>query len=590
LAADRYIFQRVSGNLQYRRRYPTKLVEAGVYHRDDFKKSLGTRDPKLARRRARDISSQLEDEFEQKRRELESASGEQHSRLTPISSLSERELTEFISRRFVELEKAALDDGWRDHDPRSDGPLQDRIETIKVDHDVYCGSQHYEPINWADWLRSSLSEQGIEIDESGKKLVARLAKSLQRAYMESSWRTWRALEGNQLAWNDERFKGLGYDTTFPSWNPGVETAPAKGVAIDRLAASYIASKEKHAVSEASLAKYPGQFRVLKEFVGGPSISSISTEEACRLVGFLGTIPKNMTKRYGQNVSYEDAGALEAKEDQPSYISPKTQRDYFIGLTAILTHAVEMEWLPANPLRKKMVSRLLPKAKKRKPVVYSPDELTELFQSEEFLSQRQGKMKDGTAAQARFWVPLFCLFHGVRSNEACQLLVVDVVERDGIPCILIREEDDEGTRVKRLKTSSSERILPIHSKLLEIGFLRFVDSLRNSNQKFLFPELSRIEPRRKADAIGKWFARLKETVLGYPPGQRTKTLHSFRHLWRDQARNAEIEDGIQFALGGWSDSQNRNSAADYGTGYGIDILKSAVDKISYPDVDLSRLEP
>ena len=56
---------------------------------------------------------------------------------------------------------------------------------------------------------------------------------------------------------------------------------------------------------------------------------------------------------------------------------------------------------------------------------------------------------------------------------------------GADVILVRR-DEEGD--KRLKTAASERIVPIHSELKKIGFLKYAEARREIDQIRLFPEL------------------------------------------------------------------------------------------------------
>ena len=86
---------------------------------------------------------------------------------------------------------------------------------------------------------------------------------------------------------------------------------------------------------------------------------------------------------------------------------------------------------------------------------------------------------------RFWVPLLGLWTGMRLGECVQLRTDDVVQTDGVDVILVRR-DEEGD--KRLKTAASERIVPIHSELKKIGFLKHVAAMRENGEIRLFPEL------------------------------------------------------------------------------------------------------
>ncbi|NVN89859.1 MAG: hypothetical protein HXX11_04580 [Desulfuromonadales bacterium] len=82
-----------------------------------------------------------------------------------------------------------------------------------------------------------------------------------------------------------------------------------------------------------------------------------------------------------------------------------------------------------------------------------------------------------------WIPLIILYDGMRNNEIAQLFLDDIQERDGIPYFRIW---DSGTRKQRVKADSSQRNLPIHSKLIELGFMEYVQKVKDSGQSQLFP--------------------------------------------------------------------------------------------------------
>lgn len=82
-----------------------------------------------------------------------------------------------------------------------------------------------------------------------------------------------------------------------------------------------------------------------------------------------------------------------------------------------------------------------------------------------------------------WIPLIILYDGMRNNEIAQLYIDDIQERDGIPYFRIWSSDE---RNQRIKVGTSQRDLPIHSKLIELGFMEYVKKMRASGQEQLFP--------------------------------------------------------------------------------------------------------
>ena len=108
---------------------------------------------------------------------------------------------------------------------------------------------------------------------------------------------------------------------------------------------------------------------------------------------------------------------------------------------------------------------------------------------------------------------------------------DVKEVDGVWAIDI----NDFTPDKRVKTKeTSIRRIPLHPKLVELGFLEYCDSLRAAGFKRVFPELtySSSDARYGKEPIRKMSAMLE--TLGMPRNGE-KVFHCLRH----NANNALI---------------------------------------------------
>lgn len=72
----------------------------------------------------------------------------------------------------------------------------------------------------------------------------------------------------------------------------------------------------------------------------------------------------------------------------------------------------------------------------------------------------------------WWLPLLGIFTGARISELVMLECGDVVGRDGIPLIRIRDG----------KTENGRRYIAVHPKLIELGSLRYVEEVRAAGHK------------------------------------------------------------------------------------------------------------
>ena len=155
-----------------------------------------------------------------------------------------------------------------------------------------------------------------------------------------------------------------------------------------------------------------------------------------------------------------------------------------------------------------------------------DELEKLFRH-----QQMERYASNRSTAHYCWLPLIGLYTGARINEICQLNPLTDIIQDKETGVHYFHFTDDGETIsgvdKSIKTKSSKRIVPIHSKLLELGFLDYVGKIKQSNQKILFIEW---EPRNsKASAnASKWFIRYlaKIGLSDETKGGRLSGFHSF----------------------------------------------------------------
>jgi integrase len=145
--------------------------------------------------------------------------------------------------------------------------------------------------------------------------------------------------------------------------------------------------------------------------------------------------------------------------------------------------------------------------------YTSKDLKKLIGSKEYI---EGKHRHSYA----YWTPLIALYSGCRLEEICQLHLEDIRQEKGV---WVFDINDKGE--KRLKNRSSERLIPIHHQLVDLGLLDHVYSLADKGEERLFPELQK---RRDGygQTVSKWFQRYKKRC-GITS---CKTFHSFRHTF------------------------------------------------------------
>ena len=113
--------------------------------------------------------------------------------------------------------------------------------------------------------------------------------------------------------------------------------------------------------------------------------------------------------------------------------------------------------------------------------FNETHLIALFESNQY--------KNGLFKRAsEYWVPLIALFTGARLAEILQLVSDDIRQEENIWIFDINEEGDDE---KHVKTERSKRLVPIHSTLIKLGFIKFVEHRKKTSSK-LFPEETRCD--------------------------------------------------------------------------------------------------
>ncbi len=186
-----------------------------------------------------------------------------------------------------------------------------------------------------------------------------------------------------------------------------------------------------------------------------------------------------------------------------------------------------------------------------------------------------KGQDGLADKDyKCWGALILLYTGARLNEVASLTVDDVKEKDGIWYFDINDEGDE----KSLKTEAAKRIVPVHSALIELGFMDFLQKSkvqRKSNERLLY-ELTYSGKTRWGRMLGRWFNDIFLPELGLKTDRLV--LHSLRHTVITTLQQANVEmPKIQALVGHEPDTLTMSV---YGNKYTLPQLKDAIECLKY----------
>jgi integrase len=184
---------------------------------------------------------------------------------------------------------------------------------------------------------------------------------------------------------------------------------------------------------------------------------------------------------------------------------------------------------------------------------------------------------GCAGEAAYWIPLLALFTGARLEELAQLRPVDIYEdtyhdtddTERRVWVLRITNEGEGQGVKNV---GSVRRFPIHAELLKRGFLEYVKA--RAALPRIFESLKVDKYGAEGAVFGNWFGKYLRIVCKVE--DRRMVFHSFRHGFKDAAREAGVPEDVADAITGHAGG---GVARRYGgLNYPLRPLVDAIEKI------------
>lgn len=232
--------------------------------------------------------------------------------------------------------------------------------------------------------------------------------------------------------------------------------------------------------------------------------------------------------------------------------------------------------------------------------FNQEELQKIFDSEYYRNAEYNRAY-------QYWIPLIAAYTGARINEIAQLNIEDIkTDKDGIAFFNITADDEDDS--KSIKNEESKRVIPVHQKLIDLGFLDFVKSREGKENQNLFDI-----KKARADKYGKvpatWFNQ--KYLRGYLKlDDPAIVFHSFRHRFVTSLSQAIIDSsGISEAqiirnktpeslvlrrivghsvASSITDSRSSDVHTDTYTGeLSVSSMKRVIDKLQYPGVTFHK---
>lgn len=565
--ADRLLNR--NGTFYYLRRVPRDLVP--IIGKQHIKVSLRTKSKAEAKKLRTIMDLETDAHFAQCK-PLSSAPGEKAS--VPPPKLTVENLIEYV-RSTVEAEDAKAAKAYAANPPHSLDQLEDmRAEAEMALHALadpdhpdrqQLVTAHKKP--FLDWA-------GVD---KGADMPPEFAEFVRRAIVE--------LYRRKMDRYDDRHNHTFHDKLFAP-------EPPPSVTLKKLADTFLKEKEAewalNGVSESRSDKVRAIVAVLLEIVGPDMpVGLIDDELVWKVRSSLARVPANRKKLYS-DLPLEKAIARGEKEGR-KLLSATTQGTYLDTFRDILKLGVRRKLIPFNPAEGAKPLKKNPLSQEERRLPFSADQLKGFFTGSFYQScaPKVAEPYSKPDRDWRFWFPLIMLLSGARPNEIAQLKVSNVRLSPGKTRYLDLMAEGAGPDAIKVKTTSSRRRVPIHSELVRIGFLKFVETRRKADgaEALLFPTL---KPNKYDNRAWYPVKRFREKFLPaeIKVGKR-RSLYSLRHNVRDALRQINAPPEALRAIAGWSPG-GKAASDHYGDPTNPDLYTSWVEGIAYPGLDLSFL--
>jgi len=323
--------------------------------------------------------------------------------------------------------------------------------------------------------------------------------------------------------------------------------------------------------------YIGAFKRLSKCIGNKPINEYSMEDIRNFKDMLLAFPVgNIDINKIDNI-HNYLKRIASKNKDYRRISPVTVHKLIIRLNTVFNYAVANGYIGSNPASQIQV--FMPKQTEPTRLPFTMAELNKIF-SARLYRENSKKMTRSRIQDCRMLI-LLGFFTGGRMEELARLTTDDIGCENGIYYIFIHGERDSNKRVKNV---SSIRRIPLHSKLIELGFADCYREALATGKKEFFPSLYRSKEIRGkiTHYFSKWFGLFLD---GLGITDKTKSFHSFRHTMKRLLRDAGVEKSVGDAYQGHSmnDIASSYGRDEYNMGYSLAFLKEQIERIDYSQI-------
>lgn len=321
------------------------------------------------------------------------------------------------------------------------------------------------------------------------------------------------------------------------------------------------------------------YQLFAEMAGDRPMAGYVREDAVRFKNLLRDLPAD----YGKAATYRgmsgEAIVQSTVDLDVCRLQPRTVQRHVNALSTLWDSAVEAGEAESNIFS----GFKFPSAKKahEQRAMWTEDQCQKLFLSPVWhgCKSENRRSQPGTTIiqDERYWLPLVALYSGMRQEEICQLTVDDIRTERGVVVF-----DINGAPPKKLKNNNAVRLVPVHSKLSELGFLDYVDAQRRAQRNRVFDQLEGGgADHRLGHNFSKWFTRYRRDIGLYEPGL---DFHSFRHSATTFMQWSGVPEPVIDRLTGHATA---GETARYTKSFQVEQLRDGIEGIR-PAISLGEL--
>lgn len=320
------------------------------------------------------------------------------------------------------------------------------------------------------------------------------------------------------------------------------------------------------------------YRSFTEIIGDIFVDHFDHAQANKYADILQDMPINRNKSpLFRDLSIDEILAFEGEYDR---MSISNVNKYIGRISEALDWGINRGYLENNLMRTRKIknTRQVQKEQNHKRERFSADQLATIFSAKEY-------HKDKYNRTYQYWLPLLGLYTGARIQEISQLRLDDIYKKDNVWVLDLNEYED-----KKLKLPTCARLIPIHRRLIKLGFLKYHQHLLSCyesellNTTLLFPDLL-IGKGGYGHNSTKYFIRLIYRIGVKQHKDDGFVFHSFRHLFADEMKQIQCNLAMTAEILGHS--LEGETLATYGKDYAVSTLKKEIDK--YDPLDESILK-